>query len=139
MKGMTAADNGELLKTAFQFQLALVSNSNLSPSDFSSVQRSAKDLYADIQGNLKPWTGATKEDRDTNMRNEFAAQWKEIAGFDLDDEDAKAKWEDEIRNYQSDSAKELQEQQQAEHDLKESFNRRKQEILDRRLRQQQGR
>ena len=132
MKGMTAVDNGELLKTAFQFQLALVSNSNLSPSDFSSVQRSAKELYADIQGNLKPWTGATKEDRDTNMRNEFAAQWKEIAGFDLDDEEAKAKWEDE-------SAKELQEQQQAEQDLKESFNRRKQEILNRRLRQQQGR
>lgn len=91
----------KLLYHAYEFQLALVSSSKLSSEDFSKLQKECKELFADLEGSLRPWLGRSSEDRHTNDVVNFKEQWKALAGFDPDDAEAKAKWEKEVEGLAS--------------------------------------
>jgi hypothetical protein len=91
----------KLLYHAYEFQLALVSSSKLSSEDFSKLQKECKELFADLEGSLRPWLGRSSEDRHTKDVVNFKEQWKALAGFDPDDAEAKAKWEKEIEGLAS--------------------------------------
>ena len=137
LNSMASVERGELLKQAYQFSNALVSNSKLSPDSFSSVQRNSKELYEDITYNQNSWIG-TKEDREIAEKEKFAEQWKAISGFELDDQEAKAEWEEKLRNYQSESKSEAFKAEQQMEDVRANFEAKRREILDKR-RKQQGR
>ena len=137
MNSMASVERGELLKQAYEFSNALVSNSKLSPDSFSSVQRNSKELYEDMTYNQHSWIG-TKEDREIAERDRFAEQWKAISGFELDDQEAKAEWEDKLRNYQSDSKSDAFKAEQELDVVRANFEAKRREILDKR-RKQQGR
>ena len=93
---MEESSREKLLHHAYEFQLALVSSSKLSSEDFSKLQKECKQLFADLEGSLRPWLGRSSEDRHTKDVVSFKEQWKALMGFDPDDLEAKAKWEKEI-------------------------------------------
>lgn len=96
IRAMEETSREKLLHNAYEFQLALVSSSKLSSEDFSKLQKECKELFADLEGSLRPWLGRSSEDRHTKDVVNFKEQWKAMMGFDPDDLEAKAKWEKEI-------------------------------------------
>ena len=96
IRAMEQSSREKLLHHAYEFQLALVSSSKLSSEDFSKLQKECKQLFADLEGSLRPWLGRSSEDRHTKDVVSFKEQWKALMGFDPDDLEAKAKWEKEI-------------------------------------------
>ena len=96
IRAMEESSREKLLQHAYEFQLALVSSSKLSSEDFSKLQKECKQLFADLEGSLRPWLGRSSEDRHTKDVVSFKEQWKALMGFDPDDLEAKAKWEKEI-------------------------------------------
>ena len=96
IRAMEESSREKLLHHAYEFQLALVSSSKLSSEDFSKLQKECKELFADLEGSLRPWLGRSSEDRHTKDVVSFKEQWKALMGFDPDDLEAKAKWEKEI-------------------------------------------
>ena len=96
IRAMEESSREKLLHHAYEFQLALVSSSKLSSEDFSKLQKECKQLFADLEGSLRPWLGRSSEDRHTKDVVSFKEQWKALMGFDPDDLEAKAKWEKEI-------------------------------------------
>jgi hypothetical protein len=96
IRAMEETSREKLLHHAYEFQLALVSSSKLSSEDFSKLQKECKELFADLEGSLRPWLGRSSEDRHTKDVVNFKEQWKAMMGFDPDDLEAKAKWEKEI-------------------------------------------
>jgi len=96
IRAMEESSREKLLHHAYEFQLALVSSSKLSSEDFSKLQKECKELFADLEGSLRPWLGRSSEDRHTKDVVNFKEQWKALMGFDPDDLEAKAKWEKEI-------------------------------------------
>lgn len=96
IRAMEESSREKLLHHAYEFQLALVSSSKLSSEDFSKLQKECKELFADLEGSLRPWLGRSSEDRHTRDVVSFKEQWKALMGFDPDDLEAKAKWEKEI-------------------------------------------
>lgn len=125
-----------LLQTSYKYQLALVSNPRISSEDFTKVQREAKELFSDIEGSLKPWAWNSRQERKAKERADFKEQWREIAGWDLDDAEAKAKWEEGLQQVVNAGADKVQEEEQAEKERQESFVRRAEEIRQKRLKQQ---
>lgn len=101
IRAMEETSREKLLHHAYEFQLALVSSSKLSSEDFSKLQKECKELFADLEGSLRPWLGRSSEDRHTKDVVNFKEQWKALAGFDPDDAEAKAKWEKEIEGLAS--------------------------------------
>ena len=91
IRAMEESSREKLLHHAYEFQLALVSSSKLSSEDFSKLQKECKELFADLEGSLRPWLGRSSEDRHTKDVGSFKEQWKELMGFDPDDLEAKAK------------------------------------------------
>ena len=96
IRAMEESSREKLLQHAYEFQLALVSSSKLSSEDFSKLQKECKQLFADLEGSVRPWLGRSSEDRHTKDVVSFKEQWKALMGFDPDDLEAKAKWEKEI-------------------------------------------
>jgi cAMP phosphodiesterase len=125
-----------LLHHALEFQLALVSNSRISSDDFTKVQREAKELFGDIEGSLRPWLGRTKQDRQTRDVEDFRAMWKEAAGFDLDDVEAREAWEDQVRGLVNDSTVKREAREHEEQEKERKFAATIEAIRQKRLRQQ---
>jgi len=86
-----------LLQTAYKFQLALVSNSKISSEDFSKVQKSAKELFSDIEGHLRPWLVHERALQQKDQYATFKEQWKQAVGFDPSDKTALADWEAKVK------------------------------------------
>lgn len=136
---MDESEQRELLSKAFKYQLALVSNPRTSADDFTKIQREAKEIFADIEGALRPWLGRSKEDRRANEVAEFKSLWEEMAGFNPDDKEALAAWADEINKHTEAAAKTRNAAAEEEATRQSSFYARVEAIRLKRLRQQQGR
>jgi trans-2-enoyl-CoA reductase len=136
VRAMDESAHEKLLQNAYKFQLALVSNSRISADDFSRVQREAKELFSDIEGSLRPWLGRTKEDRGRNQYDEFKEQWKAFGGFDLDDPEAKAEWEEKLEAHTDAAAEQHKAEQAAEQNAQNHLRARMEEVRKKRLRQQ---
>ena len=89
IRAMEESSREKLLHHAYEFQLALVSSSKLSSEDFSKLQKECKELFADLEGSLRPWLGRSSEDRHTKDVGNFKEQWAAMMGFDPDDLEAK--------------------------------------------------
>ena len=130
-------DRGELLRRAYEFQLALISNARLAESDnFTAAQKRAKDIFYDLEGNLRPWLGRTKEDRDIREREQYREQWIAHFGFDPDDAEARHAWEEQLSRSVEDTQTRREEAEAREKNITASFNSRVKEIYLKRLRQQ---
>ena len=136
LKGMTEVEHGELLRIAYDFQLALISNSKISPDDFTKLQKDAKDTFADIEGSYKPWLGLSKEDRKVREVAEFKEAWQEMAGFSVDDKEALAEWEASVRDVTEKAFQDTVNAEQEEAARRNSFGEKVREIQEKRLRQQ---
>lgn len=136
LKGMTEIEHGELLRMAYDLQLALVSNSKISPEDFSKVQKDAKNTFLDIESTYKPWLGRSKQDRETQDFEKFKESWKEIGGFDLDDKEALSSWEEEVEKISDEKLNEQVKFEQQKEEKEQSFERKVREIEQKRLSQQ---
>ena len=133
---MDEAEYGELLRRAFEYQLALVSNSRISPDDFASTQREAKDIFQDIEGTLRPWLGRSKEDRKANQEKEFKKQWEDLAGFNPEDKEALDEWSRAIREHTNKSRQGRIAAEQAEANRLSSFQHKVTSVRMKRLKQQ---
>lgn len=126
----------KLLDAAFRFQLALVSNPRISSDDFGKTQKEAKEIFADIEGSLRPWLGRSREDRKKLESQTFREQWKEVAGFDPSDKEAVAKWAEELSKLTQAKAESRMAAEQEEQKRQDSFHRKVEEIRLKRLSQQ---
>ncbi len=136
IQAMEAETHESLLQVAYKFQLALVSNSRISPESFTEVQREAKELFSDIEGSLRPWLGRTKEDRQAEQYTMFQEQWKTFAGFDPSDKAALAEWEKKLTETTKLSEESLAKAEREENQRKAMFYARVEEIRQKRLKQQ---
>lgn len=96
MRTLDEQSQERLLDAVFRFQLALVSNSRISSDAFAATQKEARESFEDIKGNLRPWTEQDREERQNKESQTFKEQWKALAGFDPSDEEAIAKWSEEL-------------------------------------------
>lgn len=136
LKGMEQKNRGELLGNAFKFQLALVSSARISADDFSKTQRKAKELFNDIDAVYRPWVGVTEDERLKSESESFKEQWEALAGFKLDDAEARAAWETQVKDVVAKSELEAAEAAKQEEERVANFKRVKQEVLNKRLSQQ---
>ncbi len=136
IRAMEEADREKLLRYAYDFQLALVSSSKLSAEDFSKLQKGCKELFEDLEGSLRPWLGRSSKDRHTSDVTNFKEQWKAMMGFDVDDAEAKAKWEKEITEASSNAASKVNEAQDKVVAQEATFYATLEKVRLKRLRQQ---
>jgi hypothetical protein len=136
VQAMDEQSHGTLLAHAFKFQLALVSNSRISTEDFSKTQKEAKELFADLEGNLRPWLGRDREDRKEREHQTFREQWQEVAGFDPMDKEAVAKWGEEIKKFTRAAAETRTAAEQEKNQSQEVFQQKLKAIQLKRLSQQ---
>ncbi len=130
-------DRGELLCRAYEFQLALISNARLAESDnFTAAQKRAKDIFYDLEGNLRPWLGRTKAERDVREKEQYREQWIAHFGFDPDDPEARHAWEEQLSRSVDDTQTRREETEAKDKNAVASFNSRVEEIRLKRLRQQ---
>jgi hypothetical protein len=94
MQGMRDLDSQRILLAAYQFNLALVSSSKIGSDGFTKSQDTAKALFEDYRGSLRPWLGRDAASRGDIASQDFKDEWKALTGIDLDDEEMKAQWED---------------------------------------------
>ncbi len=126
---------GELLKNAFDLQLALVSNSSLKPEDFTSTQKEAKELFGDFEGIVRPWTGTNREDRKQREYDSYKQMWNDATGIDWDDEEALAEHSRKIEEeFERDDAQAMAEARE-EADKERQLDERKKAVLEKRLKQ----
>jgi hypothetical protein len=133
---MDEAEHGELLRRAFEYQLALVSNPRISADDFTKTQRVAKDIFEDIAGVQRPWLGRSKEDRQMQDTTTFKEQWERLAGFSVDDEEALAAWSERIANHTAATEATRIAKDQEEAERQGSFHSKLEAVRRRRLNQQ---
>lgn len=136
VRAMDDATHEALYQRAYEFQLALVSNSRISSEDFTRVQKDAKELFGDMEGHLRPWLGRTKDERRGKEAETFREQWKDLAGFDPQDRVAVEAWGEEVRKA---TTAITQAHESAEHKAQEllaSFQTRLDATLKKRLNQQ---
>jgi hypothetical protein len=136
IRAMEETSREKLLHHAYEFHLALVSSSKLSSEDFSKLQRECKELFADIEGSLRPWLGRSSEDRHTKNVSSFKEQWKALTGFDPDDAEAKAKWEKEIEKLASATTEKIKKVENEKSTKEALFYTKLENIRLKRLRQQ---
>jgi len=136
---MDEAEHTELLNRAFEYQLALVSNSRTSSDDFTKTQKIAKGIFEDIEGVLRPWLGRSKEDRKTHEVDDFKQMWEALAGFSPDDKEALDKWSAEIKKHTTAASQSRVDAEQAEAERQGSFHDKIEAVRLKRLKQQQGR
>ena len=134
---MDAEDHVKLLDRAYNFQLALVSHGNLGSDGFVKVQKEAKELFKDIEGEARPWLGrSSREDRTAQEKESFNAAWEDVTGFAMDDQEAIAEWEDKLEEVMATSSDGLKNKEMEEADDARRFNTRLEEISNKRKRQQ---
>ena len=138
IKAMSDVEHGELLQRAFDFELALVSSSRISGEDFSAVRREAKEVFKDIEGQMRPWLGRTKQDRQVRESQEFKEHWEAISGFNPDDKEALRNWEKSITEHTDAKRQERLDAEREELDRQGSFHARIEAVRKKRL-EQQGR
>jgi len=90
-------DNSELLRDLYTYHLALVANSGLSDDSFKSVQESARDNLDRIISELRPWDAKDKTDRISDEVSQFKEDFKGFFDIDLDDEDQKKEYYEELK------------------------------------------
>tara|TARA_R110002051_G_scaffold61354_1_gene112410 strand:+ start:20709 stop:21119 length:411 start_codon:yes stop_codon:yes gene_type:complete len=134
---MDAEDHVKLLDRAYNFQLALVSHGNLGSDGFVKVQKEAKELFKDIEGETRPWLGrSSREDRSVQEQESFAIAWEDATGFSLDDPEAMAEWEERLAGAMTTVEDGLKDKERNEADDARRFNERLEEISNKRKRQQ---
>ena len=136
VRAMDDATHEALYRRAYEFQLALVSNSRISADDFTRVQKDAKELFGDMEGHLRPWLGRTKDERVGKEAEIFREQWKALAGFDPQDREAVANWSDELRKVTAAAALAHESAERKAQELLDSFQTRVDATLKKRLNQQ---
>jgi hypothetical protein len=136
LKGVERKNRREVLHNAYEFQLALVSSNRISADDFSKLQRKAKELFEDIDGAYRPWLVRTEAERLKSDTESFKAQWERLSGFKLDDTEAKENWETEVNSILDASSKEFEEAGRKAQEELANFTKVRQEVLNKRLRQQ---
>lgn len=105
---MASQDNATLRKSLYDYHLALVANSGLTDDSFKQMQTSAREDFEELISSVRPWESSSKDSRNDGIVEEFRRDWKEFAGWDLDDKEALAKWEEDY--------KKGMDEQQARHD-----------------------
>lgn len=137
VRAMESEDHANLLEKAFQFQLALVSNGSLGSDNFSAVQKEAKEIFRDIEGEMKPWTNRrTRAQRQQSEKDMYDELWQEVTGFSMFDKSAFADWEEKLKEATAGSQERLQKSQREQDEQKANFAKRVQEIKKKRARQQ---
>lgn len=136
LQAMTEVEHGELLQTAYDFQLALISNSKISPENFTKLQGEAKDTFVDIESTYKPWLGRNKEDRKVRDSEKFKQEWEAIAGFSVDDEEAMAAWEEKVNELTGQTLRDHNAEEEKERKQAASFAEVAKRVQEKRLRQQ---
>jgi hypothetical protein len=127
---MSAADNTGLRRGLYDYHLALVANSGLTPESFKQTQESARDDFEELIATIRPWEGHDKSSRLDGVVEEFRRDWKEFAGWDLEDKEALAKWEAETKaNYEKHDAEQaaLAEEEETRDDRFEEAKKRVEE------------
>jgi hypothetical protein len=136
VRAMDDATHEALYQRAYEFQLALVSNSRISAEDFTRVQKAAKELFGDMEGHLRPWLGRTKDERAGKEAETFREQWKAVAGFDPQDREAVAAWGEELRKVTAAAVEAHESAERKAQELLDSFQTRADATLKKRLNQQ---
>ena len=136
VRAMDDATHEALYQRAYEFQLALVSNSRISSEDFTRVQKDAKELFGDMEGHLRPWLGRTKDERVGKELETFREQWKALAGFDPQDREAVTAWGEELSKVTKAATMAHESAEREARELLDSFQTRADATLKKRLNQQ---
>jgi hypothetical protein len=84
-QGMQQRANRTMIDAAYRFQLALVSNSQLTDDSFQKAQTRSVELFHDMIGALRPWEGASYVERKQQEFQDYRQMY--IDAFDVDPSD----------------------------------------------------
>ena len=118
---MEETSHEKLLHRAYEFKLALVSNPRISAEDFTKMQKAAQELFSDMSGQSRPWAARDKTERDLSASTEFKARWLAGTGIDLDNPEATAKWEADVKQMFENRDNEIKETGRAAADTARAF------------------
>lgn len=96
LQELETQNDGQIIRMAYEFQLAVISDSGRSQESLDKTQVEIKELFKDYEGILRPWLGRRREDRKTSLAKDFKEQWKNVTGVDLNDPVAVAEWENRL-------------------------------------------
>jgi hypothetical protein len=129
----------QLVESVYNYQLALMSNSMLSPENFNKVQKEACELFERLEDNLKPWLSKVKVDREKEESDNFKENWKRLVGFDPNDRQAVANWEKSIKAVLQEQEKGRAEAARKAQDQVDFAAKKIEELRQKRLKQQRRR
>ena len=136
LKAMQQEQKLILQQATFQQLLALVSGTVSRGADLTTITKRVEETYLELVDTLRPWAAQTAEERKVQQAELFKAQWKQTAGFDLEDEEALARWEDELDKLNEDKREGQIAAETAERERQQRYARTIAEIQTRRLNQQ---
>lgn len=82
LKGVQRKNHLVDLTAAYNYELALLSNSRLTDESFQSGQERAKELYYDIVSILRPWEGANYAERKKQEFDDHRQSYIDAFGVD---------------------------------------------------------
>lgn len=94
---MMSQEDRTLMEHLYSYHLALVSNSGLTEESFKSTQKSARENFEEITGELRPWAGRTKGERSGREKDQMSEDWKEFFGWDMNDPQQLESWRKEMK------------------------------------------
>lgn len=81
---MHEGKEAEIVKTAYQFQCALVGNGNLTEESFKKAQARSKEVFNDLVNLHQPWAAKTTEEVQMEEYSKLIQTYKDTIG-DPDD------------------------------------------------------
>lgn len=134
LQELETQNDGQIIRMAYEFQLAVISNSGLSKESLDKTQVEIKELFKDYEGVLRPWLGRRREDRKNSLAKDFKEQWKNATGVDLSDPVAVAEWENRLdKEMQKSNEAHLASIRESEA-IREKIARQAQEVIEKRRR-----
>lgn len=89
-----------IVRAAFDFQLALISNGGLTAESFDNAKERARDAFQDLINAVQPWSAMTKEELKSKGVEGLLQAYKDEFGItDLDDPVFLKKIEDGIETW----------------------------------------
>ena len=122
----------KVLSEVLKFHLACVSNSGLTEDSFTNAQKSAREVYEEIQGLYRPWATASSKVKAISEDESWKSAWKHFFGWEMGDKEGLRKWREDRKKRQEKYAEQEAAEAQAIIDRQAEIVRRRQAVAERR-------
>ena len=122
----------KVLSEVLKFHLACVSNSGLTEDSFKNAQKSAREVYEEIQGLYRPWATSSSKVKAISEDDSWKAAWKHFFGWEMGDKEGLQKWREDYKEVTEKIANQKAAKAQEQIDSAAEIARRRQAVAERR-------